>query len=75
MLFDLDLGPLGMFAKPLVNAMMNNWEDVATAMKFMNFMLIFCSIVVLGLLYFACRHVLYTLGKKTGDEDGWHLFL
>lgn len=69
-------GPLEIFFKPLANAYMNNPDDVITATKFSDFMYrVFCPIVFFGLLYFACRHVLYTLGKKTGDEDGWMAFV
>lgn len=69
-------GPLGMFAGPLFEALSDNLNDIGTAAKFVNFMTsVFAPIVFWGLLYFACRHVLYTLGKKNGDEDGWMAFV
>ena len=73
---EFGLGFWGGFLKPLIRVGMRNPGDVSAAGKFMLFMLTtFTSIVFLALLYFVARHVLYTLGKKSGQENGWMAFV
>ena len=73
---EFGLGFWGGFLKPLIRVGMRNPGDVSAAGKFMLFMLTtFTSIVFLALLYFVARHVLYTLGKKAGQENGWMAFV